>query len=152
MSVEGNQNRVALKDPVVRQKAYKLLCDHLSTGKSVRSWWYEDDEGNMCCWETMLSYIEKYPTEFPAIKKKAAETKGFSYWEDVVAASAKGTNKDANTASLQMLMRNKFGWDKKEEPTVDAQVASSMDSFIKLVSESRESNKDRSKSNKESSS
>ena len=81
-----------------------------------------------------------------------AETKGYQRWEAIAEASATGENEKANTASLQMVMRNKFGWDKKEEPTVDAQVASSMDSFIKLVSESRESNKERSKSNKESSS
>lgn len=152
MSLQGNQNGVALKDPAIRQKAYNLFCEHLALGKSVKSWYYEDELGNMCCWETMVSYIEKYPIEFQPIKRKVAETKGYQRWEAIAEASATGENEKANTASLQMVMRNKFGWDKKEEPTVDAQVASSMDSFIKLVSDSREANKERSKSKRDASS
>jgi hypothetical protein len=112
-ALEGNNNRLALKDPEIRQKAYKLFCDHLAKGSSIKSWWYEDDLGNACTWETMLSYIKDNPLEFDSIHKQIAESKGFAYWESVVAASAVGTNEKANTASLQMIMRNKFGWDKE---------------------------------------
>lgn len=110
---KGNQNAVALKDPKIRMKAFNQFCEHLSKGKSIQSWYFEDGE-HMCCWETMVSYIEKNPLEFPAIKKKIAETKGYQYWESVCEDSAKGTNQNANTASLQMIMRNKYKWDKDE--------------------------------------
>lgn len=111
---EGNNYGLALKDPEVRQKAYKLFCEHLSKGSSIKSWWYEDDLGNACTWQTMQSYIKDNPKEFDSIHKEIAESKGFAYWENVVASSAIGTNEKANTASLQMIMRNKYGWDKQE--------------------------------------
>jgi hypothetical protein len=117
----GNKYGLALKDPKIRQKAYKLFCDHLAKGKSIKSWCYEDDEGNSCTWGTMLSYIKDSPHEFDPIKKELAEIKGYNRWEEVAEASAEGKNKRANTASLQMVMRNKFGWD-KEEKNKDKQI------------------------------
>lgn len=111
---QGNQYGLALKDPSVRQKAYKLFCDHLAKGKSIKSWWYEDNEGNECVWATMLSYIKNNPAEFDSIKKEIAETKGYYLWESIAEESAEGKNKRANTASLQMIMRNKYGWDKED--------------------------------------
>ena len=68
----------------------------------------------MCCWETMESYIKNNPKEFSPIKVKLAKIKGFQLWEGVAESSANGTNKDASTPSLQMVMRNKYGWDKDE--------------------------------------
>lgn len=110
----GNQYGVALKDPQVRQKAYEDFCAHLAKGKSIKSWCYEDEKGNACVWATMLSYIKNHPEEFNPIKKELAEIKGYNRWEDIAEASAEGKNKKANTASLQMVMRNKFGWDKED--------------------------------------
>lgn len=111
----GNTYGLALKDPEVRQKAYKSFCEHLSKGLSYQSWFYEDELGNGCVGKTMLSYIKDNPTEFPSVKKEIAETKGFGFWEGVLMDSATGKNKDASTASLQMIMRNKYGWDKEEK-------------------------------------
>jgi len=108
----GNKNRVALKSPDIRQKAYTDFCNHIAKGKSIKSWWYED-ENCSCTWETMLKYL-KDTSEFEPIKRQIAEAKGLLYWENVVEASATGKNKDASTASLQMVMRNKYGWDKDE--------------------------------------
>lgn len=42
-----------------------------------------------------------------------AEAERYKLWFTNVSESALGTNKDANTASLQMIMRNMFGWDKR---------------------------------------
>lgn len=126
----GNKTGLAIKDPKIRQLAFQSLCHHLASGKSIRSWWY-DDENCACHWQTMLSYIKNNPDEFDTLKKDIAETKGFHYWESVVADSATGKNKDANTASLQMLMRNKYGWDKKESSEDDHNV---LNEIAKLVS------------------
>jgi hypothetical protein len=111
----GNTYGLAIKDPEVRQKAYKSLCEHLSKGLSYHSWFYEDEEGNSCVGKTMLSYIKGNPSEFPSIKKDVADAKGFAFWEGVLMDSATGKNKDASTASLQMIMRNKYGWDKEDK-------------------------------------
>ena len=109
----GNKNRCVLQDPKVRQKAFESFCAHRAKGKSQRSWWYEDKDGNSCTWETLAKYVNNNPIEFDPVKLKVAESKGFEHWEEVAELSAKGKNK-ANTASLQMVMRNKFGWDKEE--------------------------------------
>lgn len=115
----GNSNGVALKDPEVRQKAYKSFCEHLSKGLSYHSWFYEDDQDNSCVGKTMLSYIKDNPLEFPSVKKEIADSKGFAFWEGVLKDSATGKNKDASTASLQMIMRNKYGWDREAKQDKD---------------------------------
>jgi hypothetical protein len=108
----GNKHGVKLKDPKIRQQAYMQYCQHLANGKSKKSWCFEHPELT-CTWETMESYLQDM-AEFDPIHKKVAETKGFARWEKVVEDSAEGFNQDANTASLQMLMRNKYGWDKEK--------------------------------------
>jgi hypothetical protein len=112
-SMQGNENGTKLKDEDVRQQAYSQYCEHLAKGKSKRSWYFEHPTLT-CTWETMEKYIEN-KTEFDPNKKKVAECRGFGTWEKIVEDSATGVNEKANTASLQMVMRNKFGWDKKEE-------------------------------------
>jgi|SRR5665213_3208562 len=111
---KGNKNRVALKTADVRQMAYDQYCAHLAKGKSKKSWVFRHGEIT-CTWETMDKYLEN-EVEFPPIKKRMAEAEGLKRWEQVVEDTADGTNRRANVAALQMLMRNKFGWDK---PSVD---------------------------------
>lgn len=47
-------------------------------------------------------------------KLNISKIKGFAYWEDFVEAHGRGENKGV-TPALQMIMRNKYGWDKKED-------------------------------------
>ena len=109
----GNKNGVKIKDKKMRQRAYKAYCDWIAKGWSSRSFRFQ--EGKIkCCGKTMESYI-KDETEFPPIHREFADAAGFHEWEKVVSDSAKGINKDANTASLQMIMRNKYDWDKTEK-------------------------------------
>jgi hypothetical protein len=108
-----NQNGLAIKDKKLRQEAYRQYCAHLAQGKSKKSWYFEHSELT-CTWETMEKYIAN-EVEFDPLQKKIAEASGYGRWEGVVEDSAIGRNKDANTASLQMLMRNKFGWDKQAD-------------------------------------
>jgi hypothetical protein len=112
MALPGNKHGLALKDPIIRQKAYESLCNHIAKGKSIRSWWYEDDNCS-CTWETMYKYI-KDTNEFDSIKKEIAHCKGLALWETIVEEAGIGKNDKANVACLQMIMRNKFGWDKDE--------------------------------------
>jgi hypothetical protein len=114
VSVPGNKNGTKIKDPEMRQIAYEDYCAHLATGKNQRSWVFEK-YGHTLTSVTMESYI-KDKKEFDPRKKEAALCKGFARWEQICEDSAEGYNEKANTASLQMIMRNKFGWDKKEDP------------------------------------
>ncbi len=82
----------------------------------------------------MLSYNENNPEEFPSIKRFIAETKGKKYYEGVCRASANGDNQKANTASLQMIMRNKYGWDKPEKGDGDKQVIVETTTYTKNAS------------------
>lgn len=110
---KGKKNARKLKTENQMNKVYKSYCDHLACGKVKKSWFYEDGELTLT-WETMENYIAKEPRNFDPLKKDAAVAKGMSFWENVVDASAIGENKNANTATLQMLMRNKYGWDKDD--------------------------------------
>lgn len=115
----GNQNGVKLKDPDIRQMAYKDYCKHIATGNSKDSWYFEHEQLT-CTAQTFDKYL-KDELEFNPIHKQIANAKGYQHWERIVHGSADGSNKEANTASLQMVMRNKFSWDKKDN---DAQESS----------------------------
>lgn len=109
----GKKNARKLKTEEQMKKVYESYCDHLAKGKVKRSWYYDQD-GLTLTWETMEKYINNEPSNFDPLKKEIAFSKGMQKWESVVEGSAEGTNKDANVATLQMLMRNKYGWDKED--------------------------------------
>lgn len=116
---KGNQYGVKIQDPETRQEAYKAYCEWIAKGKSPQSFTFEKEDLK-CTARTLDSYAKLYPEEFLSIHREFAFCKGYSEWESIVEDSAKGLNKDANTASLQMVMRNKFKWDAKEpEEKVD---------------------------------
>lgn len=103
-----------LTTPELRLMAYTQYCDHLALGKSTDSWYFKHPTITLNR-KSMELYIKKYPDELPAEQMEISKSKGYQRWEQVVEDSAEGKNRDANTASLQMLMRNKFGWDKKDD-------------------------------------
>jgi hypothetical protein len=113
MAFAGNKHGVKLKDPDIRQLAYQKYCEWLAMGKSKKSFTFRSPEYS-CHWQTLESYI-KDKNEFDPLQIELAKCEGCKRWEQVVEDSAEGKNKDANTASLQMLMRNKFDWDKQEK-------------------------------------
>lgn len=106
----GNKNALKPLTPEQRQKAYHSFCDHIGEGYSMAAWYFEDEDVKISH-RTMLNYM-KDEVEFPPIHKEIAEAKSLKHWEKIVYDSARGINKEANTASLQMVMRNKFSWDK----------------------------------------
>lgn len=110
---QGNQNGIKLKDAEVRQLAYEQYCSHLAKGKSKRSFVFEHPE-HTCTWQTMEKYM-KDNIEFNPLQREVAECKGFAHWEQIVEDSAVGKNRHANTATLQMAMRNKYDWDKPND-------------------------------------
>lgn len=109
---KGNKNAQKMKTPEMKEMAYKSYCDHMALGKSKKSWYFEHPDLKIT-WQTMEKYIAEDPIVFNPIHKEIAWCKGYQVWEEIVSQSAKGLNKEANTATLQMVMRNKFDWDKE---------------------------------------
>lgn len=138
MSEIGNQNGVKIKDPDLRQKAYKQFCEWLAKGKSPRSFTFIEG-ALMCTGKTVESYIKEYPAEFPPIHKEVAFANGYAIWEQVVEDSATGKNQRANTASLQMTMRNKYLWDTKEHVSNIEEKQSDLKNYSEALKANRES-------------
>lgn len=112
---KGNQNSKKLKTDELKKLAYDSYCAHLSKGKNKRSWFFEHENLTLT-WQTMETYITENQVDFNPIKKTIAECKGFQEWEEIAEKCAKGQNK-AVVPALQMVMRNKFGWDKENTIT-----------------------------------
>lgn len=110
----GNQHGLALPTPELRAEAFKAFCEWLAKGKSPFSFTFEKDNYG-CCGRTIISYLEKFSQELSAIKRDIAFAKGYAHWEDVVDNNAKGIDKNSNLPGLQMVMRNKYKWDAKED-------------------------------------
>jgi|GEM_PF-1574705 len=111
-----NNKLVKLKKLGIEQHAFEDYLEHLSEGYVRGSWFYVNKEHNFyLIADSMEKYIKENPADFSPIKVKVALNKGYKKWEKVVNNSADGTDQKPNTASLNMLMRNKYGWDKKAE-------------------------------------
>lgn len=108
---KGLKNAAKLKTPELKKEAYDQYCAHMADGKSKKSWYFEHPSLRLT-WESMEKYILDNPSLLDPIHKEIAWCKGYQKWEKIVEDSATGANTNANTASLQMVMRNKFGWDK----------------------------------------
>lgn len=111
---KGNKNAVKLDSPELKHEAYRQYCAHLAEGYAQESFVFVHPEISIT-YKTLNKHIAENPIEFPPIQKEQAYIQGYAVWEKVVAESARGNNTKANTASLQMLMRNKFKWDKQDK-------------------------------------
>jgi hypothetical protein len=100
-------------DPADRQEAYLAFCEGIKKGHSVESFRFSKGDRRVTG-PRILEWVVENPNEFDAALFQEAHAHAHEEWEGVVNESAKGNNPDANTASLQMKMRNRFGWDKKE--------------------------------------
>ncbi len=110
---EGNTNPVKLKTNELKTEAYRQYCAHIASGIPKKAWCFEHPELTLT-WETMEKYIKDDPIVFDPTNKKVAETKSLNHWFGVLSSKATGKNKDADTAALQIIMRNKFKWDVRD--------------------------------------
>lgn len=114
---KGSKNAQKMKTEDLQLEAYHDYCEWVAAGKSKDSWRWRKDNRMMCTWQTIEKYMIEDPVKFKPIHMQAAKCDSKAYWEQIVADSAIGKNEKANTASLQMIMRNKFGWDKQQSET-----------------------------------
>lgn len=109
---------IKLKLPELRQEAFRQYCDHLSKGKTKKSWYFVSD-GLTLTYETMETYIKDNPDEFSHSIKRIAELEGYRYWEDFCEKASQRLAKcECNV--LGLIMRNKYGWDKRKEEIQDS--------------------------------
>lgn len=137
MAPKGNQNAIKLRDPEVRQEAYRQYCDHLSKGNSKKSFVFEHP--SLRCTSELIEKLIKDEEEFDPLEKQIAEAKGYYVWEQRVIDHVLG-DKSINTAALNMWMRNRFGWDKPES-FFGTQVQNSIDSLVLAIQKRREEKK-----------
>lgn len=102
-----------LKSPEVRKKVFKSFCEWMSEGKMKKSFYY-DDGVTKISWQAMKRYIKLYPHDMPAVDLEIAIAQGVGYWEEEVGKAALGQNRKANFSCLQMILRNKCGWDRSD--------------------------------------
>ncbi len=128
---KGNKNKIALKDPDVRQRAYESFCANISSGYPLKAWSFREGEFK-CGWQTMLSYIER-AVEFdldPFLKEEAHAT-SYRLWFDKGVALTDGHIKgNPSPTTWAVIMRNMFakdGWDKENQ---DSNVHSKLERMV----------------------
>lgn len=114
----GNQNAKKLLNKEIKEKVYKSYCDWIAKGKRLDTWRYKDENITLV-YKTLKKYL-KDEMEFPPIHKDYAFAEGYAYWEEICDKGAINET-NVNTAALQMIMRNKYGWDKKQESKEDTE-------------------------------
>lgn len=117
---KGSKNAQKLKTPDLKQEAYRQYCAHIASGIPQDAWCFDHPQLTLT-WETMEKYIREDPINFDPLKKQLARAESYKHWFGVLSDSAKGINEKASTASLQMIMRNKFKWDKQQHITHEFQ-------------------------------
>lgn len=143
LAMKGNNNREKLTTPELRKKVFDHFCEHLKTGLSKECWFYEDETGLTMTLDGFDRYMREYRHEFDMDKYDAAFRKGMQYYENVGSEIAIGKNEKGNVAALQMIMRNKFGWDKKKElPAIDPQLLENFSNLMGMLSSKQGKNKD----------
>lgn len=127
-----NKNALKLRESDHRKKAYEAYCKWLSKGKVKESFHFKINDTKIT-WRTIETYIKGFPIELEPIHKEFALCEGLDKWETICEKSADGTNTKSNTASLQMIMRNKFGWDKKDKNTVSEMTVEELSDTIRQI-------------------
>lgn len=108
----GNTYATKLKDPEVRQEAYRQYCEWIGGGHSKEAFVFDHPELSVTS-KTMDRYLRENPTEFPPIHKEIAEAKSLAIWEKRGLEMMMGDIPKCQPAIFQMFMRNKFSWDKE---------------------------------------
>lgn len=135
----GNKWGVGIKDPAERQLAYQSYCEHIATGRSKDSWFYDNPKtGSHWTWQTMEKWI-KETDEFDPFLKSKAEANCFGFFENQLLNSITGENTKVNIAGLQMAMRNKFGWDRADKRDINVpEVLASYERVMLLLSDKQQ--------------
>lgn len=112
---KGNKRAVKLKDPDVRQEAYRQFCEHIAAGWPIESFFFDHPKQSVC-WRTMLRYINENPAEFQPILMEKARAARYKRWMWEGMKLMMGKYKGGSPVVWQTIMRNIFkdvGWDRE---------------------------------------
>lgn len=112
---KGNKRATKLKDPGVRQEAYKQYCNHIASGFPKEAFFFDHGTDSVC-WRTIDRYIAENPTEFQPILMEKAQATRYKHWFDEGHKLMKGSYKGGSPVVWQTIMRNIFkdyGWDRE---------------------------------------
>lgn len=132
MNSETHSNNKKLKTEELKKEAYRQYCAHISQGIPKKAWKFKHPEISLT-WETMEKYIKEEPDTFDPTQKKMAEADALFMWFDYLSQSAKGKNREANVASLQIILRNMFAWDRENPHSKNENTEDLKDSFAKIM-------------------
>lgn len=112
---KGNKNGTKLKDPNLRQEAYRQYCSYVAQGRSKEGWKFihPTDPLKSLTYKTMERYIDENPIEFPPILKELADADCFRFFEDEGFKLMRGQYRNGSPETWKTFMRNKFKWDKE---------------------------------------
>lgn len=107
---DGNNFNQKWKTPEERQEAFAAVCEHLEAGYSKKSFPLAD-------WDTVESYCERFPEDFPPEKMHETMRRHLMTWEKIGIDGAKGKLDGFNAASWIFNMKNRFkdDWRDKQE-------------------------------------
>lgn len=95
-----------------QNQLFSAYLEHLSHGLSAQTfaWRGHHTSGTHHAAEALVKH---HPDRFKKLDIEIAKTLGYAAWEQLLIASATGDNTRANVATLQMIMRNKYNWDRQ---------------------------------------
>lgn len=112
----GNKHATILKDPEIRQIAYRDFCNHISEGFPQECWSFEKG-GYRCSYQTILSYIKNDTIgEFDPILKEMSHSRAYKKLYGVGLNLMTGKIQ-GSPITWQVVMRNvnrRFGWDAEQ--------------------------------------
>lgn len=115
----GNTNKIKIKDDEVLQAAYDAYCGYIASGRGQRGFVfdYETEEGKkgFVTWQTLENYLKDPRFDLDPSKKTRAENVAYQAWENSGIDMMQGKFEKCQPAIYQMMMRNKFGWDKESK-------------------------------------
>lgn len=113
---KGNKLGLKLKDPEVRQEAYRQYCEHIASGFPKEAFFF-DHETHSVCWKTVERYISENPAEFPSFLMERAKAARYKHWFGEGQTLMKGGYERGSPVVWQTIMRNIFkdvGWDREQ--------------------------------------
>lgn len=139
----GNDRSLKLKTPELRKKVFDHFCEHVRQGFSKECWHYSDETGLSLTLDAFDRYMREYEHEFDMQKYKSAFNEGLKFHEQLACDIATGTNPKGNVAALQMILRNKYGWDKKkEQPQIDPKLLENFTNLMTMLSSNQKKSDD----------
>lgn len=135
MAIIGNKFGVKLKDPEVRQEAYRQYCDHLASGYPKEAFFFDHPKHSVC-FKTLDKYIRDNPDEFPSFLMQKAKALRYKYWIDEGKKIIQGIYKGGSPVVWQTCMRNIFkdiGWDREMQSNDNSELSLAHESLMKQI-------------------